>query len=379
MNVQMKDVFGIGLAGKSLSDLERSILRDSSPYAVVLFARNVESAEQLRDLVAEVRSVSGRAPLFMVDQEGGRVDRFRHILPGLPSAEAFAEGERAVTLSGWLGKLTGMALRHFDIEIDLAPVVDVRGEVASKGLERRTFGADPETVIELAGAFIRGLHEGGAAACLKHWPGIGEGTGDTHYGRSVIDKTLEALTERELLPFARLGREAGAILIGHGLYPQLEPEPELPATLSRRLSTDLLRNGIGFEGLAVSDDMEMHAVSDLGTYEEIAERALMAGSDVLLFCSHIERVPDLQRHIRRRVSESSAIRARFEEAVARGEKYRVHCEELRAAASVPAWDELVAERDTFVEAFARARTGHETVPAEVESGKGGPTGREEWT
>src|SRR5688572_5719050 len=181
------DLLGIGLTGKTLTDLERQILRENTPYAVVLFGRNIGSVAQLRELVAEVKSLApGAPPLFMIDEEGGRVDRLRHILPGLPSAEAFAEGDRPEELSEWFGKVIGMALRYFDIEINLAPVVDIRGPVAPKGLERRTFGDDPETVVTLAGAFTRGMQGAGVAACLKHWPGIGEGSGDPHYGETVI-------------------------------------------------------------------------------------------------------------------------------------------------------------------------------------------------
>jgi beta-N-acetylhexosaminidase len=377
------DLFGIGLTTTSLTDLERGILRDATPYAVVLFGRNIASPSQLRDLIAEIRSLSANPPVFMIDQEGGRVDRLRQILPGLPSAEAFAEGERAAELSEWHGRVTGMALRYLDIECDLAPVLDIRGEVAPKGLERRTFGSDPESVVELAGAFIEGLHAGGTASCLKHWPGIGEGTGDPHYGQTVIRKTLAELEARELVPFARLAAEAGAVMIGHGVYPGVEETPNLPGTLSRRVSTDLLRGTLGFQGLAVSDDMEMHAVSDLGAYEDIAERALLAGNDVILFCSHIERVPDLQKHLRRSIETDGAVRARFDEAARRCDVYRDHCERIRAAAPVlGSWNEVVDETAAFVDAFQSARQTQDVVIPEVDRRKGSRnprTGREEWT
>jgi beta-N-acetylhexosaminidase len=380
------DVLGIGLTGKTLTDLERRILSENTPYAVVLFGRNIASVAQLRDLVAEVKSLSPKPPLFMIDEEGGRVDRLRNLLPGLPSAEAFAEGERPVELSEWFGRVIGMALRYFDIEIDLAPVVDIRGQVAPKGLERRTFGDNPGTVIELAGAFVRGMHAGGVAACLKHWPGIGEGTGDPHYGETVIDVSLDQLLVRELVPFQQLGNLAGSIMIGHGLYPRVEEDPDLPATLSWRLTTDLLRNTVGFGGLAVSDDMEMHAVSDLGSYEEITERALMAGNDVVLFCSHTERVPDLQSFLKQRVGESIQVRDRFAEAVARCEVFRTHCDRIRREAPVPdSWDAVVDEAERFIEEFHLTRPEREVIIPDVDRRKGsrnpgkGRTGREEWT
>ena len=380
-----RDVLGIGLAGKQLSALEKRILSESSPYAVVLFGRNIDSPQHLRELVEEVKSVSERPPLFMIDEEGGRVDRLRHIVPGLPSAEGFGEGERPAELSEWFGRVIGIALRYFDVEIDLAPVVDISGDVAPKGLERRVFGHDPDTVIELAGAFMRGLHGAGVASCLKHWPGIGVGSADPHYGATVIDIPVEQLIERDLVPYQRLANESGAVMIGHGTYPQID-EPDLPATLSWRMTTDLLRNFLNFDGVAISDDMEMHAVSDLGSYEEITERALMAGNDVILFCSHIERVPDLQRYLERRITEDERVAARFDEAARRCEAYRQHCERLRAAAPVMAtFDDVIDEASRFVEEFERTRPHREVVVPDVDRRKGsrtpgkGRTGREEWT
>lgn len=377
-----RDVLGIGLAGKQLSALEKRILSESSPYAVVLFGRNIDSPQHLKELVEEVKSVAERPPLFMIDEEGGRVDRLRHIVPGLPSAEGFGEGDRPAELSEWFGRVIGIALRYFDIEIDLAPVVDISGDVAPKGLERRVFGHDPETVIDLAGAFMRGLHGAGVASCLKHWPGIGVGSADPHYGATVIDIPVEQLIERDLVPYQRLANEAGAVMIGHGTYPQID-EPDLPATLSWRMTTDLLRNFTGFNGVAISDDMEMHAVSDLGSYEEISERALMAGNDVILYCSHIERVPDLQRHLLRRVDEDERVRARFDEAVQRCETYRAHCDRLRAAApAVKSFDDVIDEAARFVEEYERTRPHREVVVPDVErrkSSRNPRTGREEWT
>lgn len=376
------DILGIGLVGKKLSPLERSILAESSPYGVVLFGRNIDSASHLRELVEEVKSVAQRPPLFMIDEEGGRVDRLRHLVPGLPSAEAFGEGERPEFMSEWFGRVIGTALRYFDIEIDLAPVVDISGDIAPKGLERRTFGRDPETVIQLAGAFVRGLHTTGVAACLKHWPGIGVGSADPHYGATVIDIPVEQLIERDLVPYQRLAGEAGAVMIGHGTYPQID-EPDLPATLSWRMTTDLLRNFVGFDGVAISDDMEMHAVSDLGSYEEITDRALLAGNDVILFCSHIERIPDLQRHIIRRVAEDEKYGVRFEEAARRAEAYRAHCERIRAASTpVAKWSDVIDEAAAFVEEFERTRPHREVVVPDVDrrkSSRNPRTGREEWT
>ena len=381
----MPDILGIGITGKTLTDLERRILRQSTPYAVVLFGRNIDEPRQLRELVREVKSLARVPPLFMIDEEGGRVDRLRHLIPGLPSAEAFAEGERPAELSAWSGKVIGMALRWFDVEVDLAPVVDIRGIDSPKGLERRTFGADAETVIELAGAFMRGLHGAGVAACLKHFPGIGAGSADPHYGATIIDVSLDELAQRDLVPFSQLGGEAGAIMIGHGTYPRFD-EPDLPASLSRRVTTEILRDRARFDGLAVSDDMEMHAVSDLGSYESITDRALLAGNDVILFCSHVERVPDLQAHMRERAARDTAYAARMTEAFARAEAYRAHVARIREGAPVAAsFDDVIDEAARFVDELEKTRPPREVHAPDVDRRKGsrkpgsGRTGREEWT
>ena len=377
------DILGIGLTGKSLTDFERKIIRETSPYGIVLFGRNIAEPNQLRELIREVKSLAPRPPLFMIDEEGGRVDRLRHLIPGLPSAQAFAEGEEAEELSRRMGKLIGMALRYFDIEVDLAPVVDIRGEGSPKGLERRTFGADAETVTDLAGAFMRGLHAAGVGACLKHFPGIGIGSADPHYGTTIIDVSLDDLVHRDLVPFTRLGNEAGAVMIGHGTYPQID-EPDLPATLSRRIANELLRDVAGFKGVAMTDDMEMHAVSDYGSYEYISERAVLAGNDVVMFCSHIERVPDIQRFLETKSNADAAFRARINEAAARAAQYRQHIDQLRKSAteSVATFDELIDEVARFVADFEKTRSGREVYVPESERRKNARqprTGREEWT
>ncbi len=344
----------------------------------MLFGRNIGDVVQLKQLIAEVRAISRRAPLFMIDEEGGRVDRLRHMIPGLPSVESFDEGERAAEMAEWHGKVIGMALRYFDIECNLAPVVDVRGDVTPKGLERRIFASSARRVTELASIFMRGQESWGTASCLKHFPGIGLGTADSHYGSTIIDASLDALANRDLVPFNELGAAASAILIGHGTYPKIDASGA-PASLSRTITHGLLRERIGFEGLAVSDDMEMHAVSDLGSYESIAEQALMAGNDVILFCSHIERVPDLQQYLRRRVNDDAVVRARFDDARARGERYREHCNRLRAEAGAPPrhFDEVIEEAIRFVEAVRVTRRGAPVI--DMPAAGTGRSGREEWT
>jgi len=175
-------------------------------------------------------------------------------------------------------------------------------------------------------------------------------------------------------------------MIGHGSYPQIE-DPELPATLSRRITGELLRDVAGFDGLAITDDMEMHAVSDYGSYESITERALLAGNDVVMFCSHIERVPDIQGFLAAKMKSDDAFRRRVEDASRRAAKYRQHIDYLRTEGTPAAsnFDVVIDEAARFVEAFQAAQPEREIVVPESERRKSsrtpgtGRTGREEWT
>ena len=174
-------------------------------------------------------------------------------------------------------------------------------------------------------------------------------------------------------------------MIGHASYPQIE-DPDVPATLSRKIATGMLRDGCDFHGVAVSDDMEMHAVADLGSYEDLAIRALMAGNDVVMFCSHIERMPAVMDHVRKQASENPAVGLRFAEAVARAEFYRAHCRllEFQSRPRHSTYEEIRAESDRFVQEFQDARLAEPMVPASDRRNRPrtpgtGHTGREEWT
>jgi beta-N-acetylhexosaminidase len=378
-------ILAVGLTGKVLTALEREILRKTPPYAVVLFARNIGTVEQLSDLVREIKGISPEPPVVMIDEEGGRVDRLRNLFVGLPPAAALLEGERPREFAYRFGNIIGQALRYFGIEINLAPVVDIQREIQAKGLERRTFGSDALTVVDLAGEFMRGQHDAGVASCLKHFPGLGQAFGDPHYGISTVNASYDELLAEDLIPYKHLGDVAGGVMIGHASYPQIE-DPDVPATLSRKIATVMLRDVCDFHGVAVSDDMEMHAVADLGSYEDLAIRALMAGNDVVMFCSHIERMPAVMDHVRKQASEDPAVAMRFAEAVARAEFYRAHCRllEFQNRARHGSYEEIRAESDRFVQEFQDARLAEPVVPASDRRNRPrtpgtGHTGREEWT
>lgn len=371
----MSSVLGTGIAGTELSDLERKFLRESPPAAVVLFARNIRSVDQVRALISDIRQQAPAPVLIMIDQEGGRVDRLRDLFSGLPGAEQLGRSRSGAALAQESGELMGAILRLLDVDVDLAPVVDVERGVPAPGLERRCFGRDPQTVTTLAGGFMRGLHARGVGACLKHFPGIGAASADTHYGPATISISADELSATDLAPYRALAAQAKAVMIGHGTYPNL-PEPKLPASLNPAIIRQLLRVELGFQGLVISDDMEMHAVSDRCSFAEGAEKALIAGNDVVLFCAQIEAMPALVTQLARRVDDDAALGGRVDDALVRISAYRDHIEGLRRDAERLTADQI---QDWLAEFRSRVEVEAPERPMDVATPGTGSTGREEWT
>ena len=370
------EVLGIGIAGIELSDLERELLRERPPGAIVLFARNIASIEQLRGLTNEIRTEASAPVLLMIDQEGGRVDRLRSLFPGLPDAYRYQRSSDGEALAREGGALTGAILRYLDIDVNLAPVVDVERSYPTPGLERRTFGRDASTVTRLAGAFLEGLHDSGVAGCLKHFPGIGAGRADSHYGTMEIDVERSELQSVDLAPYAALGALCGAVMIGHGTYPAL-PDPKLPASLNVEITRRILRSELAFSGLVISDDMEMHAVADLASLEEAAERALVAGNDLVLFCAQTEKIPGLVKVLEKHLQRDAALDGRIDDARVRIATYREHVEQLRRNGERYELAHLQKWLADFRERMDREAPADE--PFEASTPGTGATGREEWT
>lgn len=315
-------LLGVGISGTRLTDGEREILRDVAPAAIVLFARNVESEGQLHELVASIRGASDPAPVLMIDQEGGRVDRLRSIVPGIPAAEDLA-GCSDSESSEALGAAIGSLLAEFDIEVNLAPVVDLWRDGLSPSLVRRCFGSDPLSVAERAGAFIRGMAKNGVLSCLKHFPGLGVARTDPHHAASVVDLSMEEMEAGDLRPYEILRDAAPAIMTTHGVYRRIDASG-LPGTISPFVSTTLLRDRLGFTGLAITDDMEMHAVADLASAPDIAMRSVLAGNDLALFCSRMQDAPDIALLLGRLFNDS-AYEGRAAEARARVDRFLSQC------------------------------------------------------
>lgn len=320
-------LFGAGLEGPALSPGERRILERFPTRAVILFARNIESAGQLADLVADVQDLPGR-PFLCVDQEGGPVDRFSAVLGPSVSLRRAAQSGTARRA----GELAGEACARFGISVDLAPVVDLAIPGAGEQvLGERTAGASAQEVLAAAGEFLDGLHARGVGGCLKHFPGLGRAALDTHAALPRLPEDADA-QERDLEPFRSLMQRAVAVMISHAAG-----EDGLSASLSTSIAHDLLRLRLGFEGAAFSDDLEMGALDSFGDLPERSAAACRAGCDLLFVCRQIETLPDCVAAVERDVSPERRL-----EAMTRLDAYERHLAELRAERPVaPPLDQLV--------------------------------------
>jgi len=313
-------VFGVGLASAALAPAEREILERFPPRAVILFRRNIGSVDQLLALTARVRELPGR-PLLCVDEEGGPVDRFRDLLgPSISFREAAERG-----LSRRAGELAGEACVRLGFDVDLAPVVDRLLPGASERVLRdRCAPGEPGKIARAASEFVTGLHSRGVGACVKHFPGLGRASLDTHHELPMIPADARE-EERDLAPFQATMAAARAVMISHAAGPDGRP-----ASLSSDRATRLLRGALGFEGAAFSDDLEMGALAAFGSLPERCAAASSAGCDLLFVCSRISEYPTCVERVARQVPA-----ARLEEAAGRLDRYAEHLETVRRTAVTP--------------------------------------------
>ena len=311
----------LGFEGTALTAEERRVIRRVEPAGFTLVPRNIVDEAQLDALIADLRSLQPRA-ILALDGEGGRVDRLKGIVGPAPAADALARVPPSYSRRA--GKWMGEALRRFDFDLDLAPVVDLDRGLKNNALDRRCFGSSAPDVETKAKAFIEGLEAGGVGACIKHFPGLGGAGKDTHFEPSRIELSAAEL-DSDLMPFLALADRAGAVMVGHAIYPALDPD-RLPATISPAIASSLLRFGLSFHGALFSDDLEMEALAPFGSLAERGEAALVAGCDGLLFCRRMGEAPEIAARL-----GLVRMRPRLELAAGRLERLRRRLRALRRA------------------------------------------------
>jgi beta-N-acetylhexosaminidase len=282
LNPNIGQLLIIGFDGTEMSPRLASLLVKIQPAGVILFARNIQGVEQTHTLLRECQRCVA-TPLFTcVDLEGGTVDRFRDVLGAAPSpAEVFATGSRALFRKH--GHVIGENCRALGFNVDFAPVLDLAHEASRKVMSSRAVSNDPKQVVVYAREFLRGLGDSGVLGCGKHFPGLGEATLDTHHELPSVEKTLRKLWEQDLVPYRVMRRELPMVMVSHAAFPAVTKEG-IPASLSKKWITDVLRKKIGYRGLVCSDDLEMGGVLAAAPIEDSAIGHIRAGGDLELIC-----------------------------------------------------------------------------------------------
>lgn len=279
----------LGCSGLSLTSEEASFFRGERPWAFILFARNISEPGQIRDLCAALRACVGRDDaLVFIDQEGGRVQRLRPPLapnypPGAALGALYKQDPKAGLRAAWLmSRLHAFDLEKLGITADCLPVLDVPVEGAHDVIGNRAYGKDPQTVAAMGRAAAEGLLAGGVLPVIKHIPGHGRAFSDSHHALPVVDTPLDELRRHDFAPF-RDNAGIGMAMTAHVIYSAIDPER--PATTSPTVIAGYIRGEIGFDGLLMSDDLSMKALS--GDFAARAGASLAAGCDVVLHCNGV--------------------------------------------------------------------------------------------
>lgn len=294
--------------GFSLSQEDKEILSNPKISGVILFTRNYDSPEQLRELTHQIRSVSSQL-VITVDQEGGRVQRFREGFTELPSMAHWGSGFResrekaSLDFSRMLSQMV-KELRSVGVYSSLVPVLDINYDRNSV-IAHRSFGSSAEVVTELSSFMIDQFHALHMPVTGKHFPGHGWVNGDSHHVLPVDDRSFEEIRQQDLQPFAHLSSLLDAVMLAHVVYEQVDP---LPVCFSHHWIQDVLRKQLKYDGLVMCDDLSMQAVALMGTYADRAKHALEAGCDVLLVCNSRAGVIDILDHVPFKKSELLAKR-----------------------------------------------------------------------
>ena len=293
LDLKIGSLFMAGMPGPELDRDTEALIRNHCLGGVILFARNIENPIQLASLCHNLQETAMKqhgAPLFLaVDQEGGRVARLKEPFTLFPGNSAIGNDPRPMDRAMEFGIITAREMTLVGLNMNMAPVVDVRWGEPEKHLDGRIFSDDPEKVALLGQTVVKSLQENGVMAVAKHFPGLGRATLDPHHHLPTIEANIGEIEKINLPPFrAAIKQGVSAVMTSHAIYPALDPVN--PSTLSNKIVTGLLREKLGFEGLIITDDLEMGAIKKGWGVAKGAVAAFEAGSDLLLICEDQEEM-----------------------------------------------------------------------------------------
>ena len=323
----------LGFDGTEMSPGLHSMLSRIQPAGVILFARNIVSAEQTHALLQGCQACVS-TPLFTcVDMEGGKVDRFRNVTgPASAAADVYATRDRRLFRKH--GRIIGESCRALGFNTDFAPVVDLAFEASRMVMSSRAVSADAKEVVVYAREFLAGLRAAGVLGAIKHFPGLGEANLDTHHELPSVKKSWKKLWDEDMAPYRALRRDAPMVLVGHAAYPAVTRD-RTPASLSRKWITNVLRGTIGYRGLVVSDDLEMGGVLKAASIGEAAVGHIRAGGDLCLVCHVADRVEEAYEALSREAERDRKFARRCQESLARVQRFKTKSKELKRRTTPP--------------------------------------------
>lgn len=286
--VTPESITGVSTATQA-GDGTQEALNQYAVGGMIYFSKNILDKEQITKMLASTTSKSSYPIFLAVDEEGGDVSRVANSKVEVTKVDNMAAigAEGDASKAAEAGTTIGSYLKEIGFNVDFAPVADVAGDGSALG--NRSFGSDPQVVGEMVASAVGGIEGTGVSACLKHFPGLGSTTEDTHDGRVEITKSIEEMRASDFVPFSA-GIEAGAdfVMVSHATAPALD-EDNVPSSLSKKVITDVLRGELGFEGVVITDALDMTAITEYYTTEEAAVMALEAGADMLLMPDDFEK------------------------------------------------------------------------------------------
>ena len=326
----------IGFDGTEMSPSLAALLQRIQPAGVILFARNIVSAEQTYHLLKDCQAQVAR-PLFRcVDLEGGKVDRLRNVIGPVPApAEVFATGSRRLFRKH--GRIIGENCHALGFSVDFAPAIDLAFEASRSVMNSRLVSATPKATVTYAREFLAGLQAAHVLGSGKHFPGLGEGNLDSHHDLPVIQKSWKRLWAEDLAPYRALRRELPFVMVSHAAYPAVTRE-NTPASLSKKWISDILRKKINYRGLIASDDLEMGGVLSAAPIEQAAVTHIRAGGDLCLICHKEEFVTRAYEELVRTIERDRNFARRAADSIRRVLAFKKKARHLGRWAKVPTTD-----------------------------------------
>jgi beta-N-acetylhexosaminidase len=290
-------LFFIGIPGADIDEPTRALLDKIQPGGVCLFSRNIRERSQTRDLLDELREPLPVEPFLSVDQEGGLVDRLRRILTPMPPAEKI----RTIEDASVFGSIVAETLCILGFNMNFAPVIDVIDEKRSgysNGLHSRAFGRSKEEAAGLAAAFLNAMQDNGCLGCVKHFPGLGASEVDSHKELPTVSIPEDEFFEKDLYPYKKMFASGSvkSVMVAHAAFPNVRLQEAdqsgklLPSSLSPAIISKLLRGDLGFDGLVLTDDLEMGAIVENYGVGEACRMAISAGADMLAICASVDAI-----------------------------------------------------------------------------------------